>query len=95
MRENGWTRIRLTEKDEFEIEQDKLVEVTQLILQDSISERIVERPTDVLVPQAPEHCVKIANVILQKRLQQYTGEQIVDMLVSQIWGRNEGTSSEP
>ena len=75
---------RLTEKDEFEIEQEKLVEVTQLILQDCISERIVERPIDVLVPQVPEHCVDIAKVILQKHLPQYTGEQIVVMPVSQI-----------
>ena len=72
---------RLTEKGEFEIEQEKLVEVTQRILQDCISERIVERPLDVLVPTL---CRNREGHPLKAFVQQYTGEQSVDMPISQI-----------
>ena len=57
---------QLTEKDEFEVKHEKLVEMTQLFLYYYISEHIVEGLIDVLVPQIREQRVEIVNVIIQK-----------------------------
>ena len=64
----------IAEKDEFEVKQEKLVEVTQLILQFCTSEYIVEGLIDISVPQIQEHYTEVVKTIPRRRFQHHTEE---------------------
>ena len=74
--------------DNRELTEDKgvrLMEMTQRVLKNDISEHMIERLIDVLVPQIREHCVEFAKAIVQKCLKQHKGEQVVELFVPQFW----------
>ena len=63
---NWMDNHQLSEKDVSEVKLEKLAEMTQLRLQHNISEHVLERLVEVLVPQIREQCVEIAKVFVQK-----------------------------
>ena len=64
--------------------QEQIVEVSNTIPQERISERIVEYTRDVPVPQIREQIVEVVNNFPQERISERTAEQTVDVTTPQI-----------
>ena len=63
--------------------QGEIPVVFQSTPQERISERIVTRIVDFLLPQSQRHMVKVVKIIPQQRVSERVVEQIVDLAVPQ------------
>ena len=84
--QSGMDNSKLIENIVSDVKGERLMEMTQRLLEDEISEHIVERLIDVLVRQIREQFVEIAKVIVQKCLKHHTKGWVLESFAAPCWG---------